>query len=305
MVNPNAQLQAAIGQFAARPGVTPDQEAQLRAAITQDANLLQHLNQDAANGQLRSFALPQAGAPANLAGTYDMASGIVTLPATSFQTTGTAPSADLVAALRVQDMSLRFAHTSYVDAANVAEPVTQDMVTNLQSTINGSPVLAAEIKRAVTPPGQGQAAPLQHFASLSGTVAGGTYNPAGHTMSLPPSSLAVPPANFGSADLTFVLGHEIQHGFNAPSAELAGSVAYAQVKQTAQDNNPVNDYTGPIGATKGGNKGVRGNMCLGNYNKGVRGNMCLKWIFPLALCSEAVEPKEVREKYARCYAGSK
>ena len=248
MANPNAQLQAAIGRLAAQPGITPDQEAQLRAAISQDANLLQHLNQDAANGQLKGFALPQAGAPANLAGTYDMASGIVTLPATSFQPTGAAPSADLVAALRVQDMSLRFAHTSYVDAANVTQPVTQDMVTNLQSTINGSPVLAAEVKRAVTPPGQGQAAPLQHFASLSGTVAGGTYNPTNHTMSLPPGNLAVPPANFGSADLTFVLGHEIQHGFNAHSAMLARNTAYAQAERIAKDSNPINDYTGPIGA---------------------------------------------------------
>ncbi|MFA0924639.1 XVIPCD domain-containing protein [Xanthomonas fragariae] len=248
MTNPNAQLQAAIAQFAAQPSITPDQEAQLRAAITQNASLLQHLNQDAANGQLKGFALPQAGAAANLAGTYDMASGVVTLPATSFQPAGTAASADLTATLRVQDMSLRFAHTNYVDAANVTQPVTQDMVTNLQSTINGSPVLAAEIKHAVTPPGHGQDAPLQHFASLSGTVAGGTYNPSNQTMSLPPSSLAVPPANFGSADLTFVLGHEIQHGFNAAGAKTAMTNAYNQAMQIAQDNNPVNDYTAPIGA---------------------------------------------------------
>lgn len=248
MAGPNAQLQAAIAQFAAQPCIMPDQEAQLRAAITQNANLLQHLNQDAANGQLKGFALPQAGTAPNLTGTYDMASGVVTLPATSFQPTGTAPSVDLTATLRVQDMSLRFAHTSYVDAANVTQPVTQDMVTNLQSTINSSPVLAAEIKRAVTPPGHGQAAPLQHFASLSGTVAGGTYNPTNQTMSLPPSSLAVPPASFGSADLTFVLGHEIQHGFNAAGAKTAMTNAYNQAKQIAQDNNPINDYTVPIGA---------------------------------------------------------
>ncbi|MGO4776063.1 hypothetical protein AB4084_11255, partial [Lysobacter sp. 2RAB21] len=248
MANPNAQLQAAIAQFAAQSGITPDQEAQLRAAITQNASLLQHLNQDAASGQLKGFSLSQVGAAANLVGTYDMASGVVTLPATSFQPTGTAASADLTAALRVQDMSVRFAHTSYVDAANATRPVTQDMVTNLQSTINGSPVLAAEIKRAVTPPGHGQAAPLQHFASLSGTVAGGTYNSTNHTMSLPPSSLAVPPASFGSADLTFVLGHEIQHGFNATDKKIATSNAYNQARQIARDNNPVNDYTAPIGS---------------------------------------------------------
>ncbi|WP_185750249.1 hypothetical protein [Stenotrophomonas sp. 278] len=247
MANPNAQLQAAIRQFAAQPGVTSGQEAQLRAAITRNPDLLQDLNQDAANGQLKGFALPHAGSSPNLAGTYDMASGVVTLPTTSLQTTGTVPSPDLTATLRLQSMSLRFAHSSYVDAANVTQPVTQDMVTNLQSTINGSPVLAAEIKRAVTPPGPDQVATLQHFASLSGTVAGGTYNPSNQTMSLPPGSLAVPPARFGSADLTFVLGHEIQHGFNAAGAKAAMVNAYGEAKRIAQDNNPINDYTVPIG----------------------------------------------------------
>jgi hypothetical protein len=218
MANPNAQLQGAIAQFTAQPSIIPDQAAQLRAAITQDAHLLRQLNHNAASGRLKGFTLSHAGAAPNLAGTYDLSSGVVTLPATSFRPTGTTPSADLVATLRLQDMGLRYAHSTYVDAANVTRPVTQDMVTNLQSTINGSPVLAAEIKRAVTPPGPGQSAPLQHFASLSGTVAGGTYNSTTRTMSLPPTSLAKPPASFGSGDLTFVLGHEIQHGFNATGA---------------------------------------------------------------------------------------
>lgn len=247
MANLNAQLQLAINQFAAQSGITPDHEAQLLAAISQDASLLRHLNQDAASGQLKGFALSQAGTAPNLVGAYDMSSGVVTLPATSFQPTGTAPSADLASALRVQDMSVRFAHTSYLDAANVIQPVTQDMVTNLQSTINGSPALAAEMKRAVTPPGPGQAAQLQHFASLSGTVAGGTYNPTNHTMSLPPSSLAKPSASFDSTDLTFVLGHEIQHGFNARDKQVAFNAFIQQATQIAKDNNPINDYTVPIG----------------------------------------------------------
>ncbi|HEX7801720.1 MAG TPA: hypothetical protein VF471_03050 [Pseudoxanthomonas sp.] len=246
MTNPNPQLQAVIAQFAAQPGVTPDQQAQLRASIIQDNHLLQLLNQDAANNHIKGFALSQAGATSNPTGMYDIASGMITLPATSFRPIGTAPSADLTATLRVQDMSVRFAHSTYQDSANVTRPVTQDMVTNLQSTINGSPVLSAEIKRAVTPPGHGQDAPLQRFASLSGTVAGGTYDSTTHTMSLPPTSLAKPSANFDSTDLTFVLGHEIQHGFNAASKKIATDYAYNQARQIAQDNSPVNDYTVPI-----------------------------------------------------------
>ena len=89
MAGPNPQLQAAITGFAAQPGVTPDQQAQLRAALTQDARLLQRLNQAAASDQLKGFALPQAGAAPDLAGTYDIASGVVTLPAGGFRPTGT------------------------------------------------------------------------------------------------------------------------------------------------------------------------------------------------------------------------
>lgn len=50
MANPNPQLQAALTQFAAQPGVTPDQAAQLAAAVTHDVRLLQRLNDDAAAG---------------------------------------------------------------------------------------------------------------------------------------------------------------------------------------------------------------------------------------------------------------
>ena len=46
MANPDLQLQAALPQFAAQPGVTPAQEAQLHAAVASDARLLGRLNQD-------------------------------------------------------------------------------------------------------------------------------------------------------------------------------------------------------------------------------------------------------------------
>ncbi|MDP9899973.1 hypothetical protein [Variovorax ginsengisoli] len=251
MANPNSQLQAALAQFAAQPGLTPAHEAQLRAAIASDARLQEHLSQAATDGHLKGFALSQAGVQPNLAGTYDKASGVVTLPSSSFAPTGTAASADLSATLRLQDLSLRFAQSDYDDCASkLRRPVTQGMVDNLQSTINGSPVLAQEIKKAVTPPEPGQEAPLQHFTPLSGTVAGGTYNGNTKTMSLPPSSLAVPPdqfAKFGSADMTFVLGHEVQHAFNHAASIEAYRSLDTETRQIAQSNRLAHDYTEPIG----------------------------------------------------------
>ncbi|WGT65067.1 hypothetical protein [Variovorax paradoxus] len=245
MANPNSQLQTALAQFAAQPGLTPAHEAQLRAAMASDARLQEHLNQAATDGDLKGFALSQAGAQPNLTGTYDKASGVVTLPSSSFAPTGTTASADLSATLRLQDMSLRFAHGDYDDSAGkLCRPVTQEMVNNLQSTINGSPVLAQEMKKAVMPPGPGQEAPLQHFAPLSGTVAGGTYSGDTKTMSLPPSSLS---GKFNSADMTFVLGHEVQHAFNHAAMAAASQSFNTETRQIAQSNSLAHDYTRPIG----------------------------------------------------------
>jgi hypothetical protein len=104
--------------------VSADQAAQLRASIVTNTSLLTRLNQDAHAGHLSGFALQPLGGAANLVGSYDLQTGVMTLPNSSFQAIGTAPSADLKATLKLQDMSLRLGHSSYVDAANISQPVT-------------------------------------------------------------------------------------------------------------------------------------------------------------------------------------
>lgn len=78
MTSANSQLQSILAQFAGRPDVTPDQEAQLRATIAADPGLAQKLNQEAASGHLKGFE-PGVGGSEPLTGSYDKASGIVTL----------------------------------------------------------------------------------------------------------------------------------------------------------------------------------------------------------------------------------
>ncbi|MCT8358717.1 hypothetical protein NLA05_21065 [Xanthomonas citri pv. anacardii] len=80
MANANTQLQSILAQFAGRPDVSPDQESQLRATIASDPDLTQRLNQEAASGHLKAF-VPGVGGSEPLTGSYDKASGIVTLPA--------------------------------------------------------------------------------------------------------------------------------------------------------------------------------------------------------------------------------
>ncbi|WP_434990791.1 XVIPCD domain-containing protein [Xanthomonas melonis] len=249
MANANTQLQSILVQFAGRSDVSPDQEAQLRATIASDPDLTQRLNRQAATGYLKAF-VPGVGGSEPLTGSYDKASGIVILPA--FEP-GSAPTTHLRGSLRLQEMGMRFANSSYMDANQQSRPVTQDMVTNLQATINSSPTLANEMKRAVTTAvdGKDPKSPmlLENFSPLSGTVAGGTFNPATKTMSIPPITVGKSKSQFdqlNANDLVFVLGHETQHAFNQVSMASSYRQFDAAVATIAKDNNPVNDYTLPV-----------------------------------------------------------
>ncbi|MEC3887494.1 hypothetical protein [Xanthomonas campestris] len=177
MASANTQLQAALAQFAGQPGLSADQVSQLRATLAANQDLIQRLNNEAANGHLPGFALGASGSEP-LTGSYEKSTGVITLPALD---PGSGRSTDLRAALRLQEMSVRFAHSTYLDANQQSQPVTQNMVTNLQATINGSPALAREMKTAVTTVDTSERQPhmlLENFAPLSGTVAGRTFNPA-------------------------------------------------------------------------------------------------------------------------------
>lgn len=126
------ELESALARFSGLPDATADQVTQLREALTSDAALLSQYNQLAAEGKLNGFGLPQHSEP-NFIGTYDKAAGIVILPAQVLQAPWTSSSSGLSAALRVQEMSARYAHDDWTDAAGVTQPVNQDMVDNLQS----------------------------------------------------------------------------------------------------------------------------------------------------------------------------
>lgn len=118
--------------------------------------------------------------------------------------------------------------------------VTADQVTNLRSSISTSPALATQVDAAIA------AGHLEHFALLpAGSNSGGTYDGDSKTINLTSASLTTPaaPAPYDSAELTFVLGHEIQHGFN----HAATTQAYAQFEtDLASAAGSNHDYTNAI-----------------------------------------------------------
>jgi len=255
MTSPNAQLQAILVEYSNQAGVSPEQAALLRATISGDSDLTQRFNEQAATGNLTGFSHGQSN-QGQLIGTYEKATGVVTLPGLA---SGPGLDQGLRGALRLQEMSIRFAHSTYTDSDGQNCIVSQDMVSNLQTTINGSPTLANEMKRAVTTVDNsnrqsrdsgGPHMLLEHFAPLSGTIAGGTFNPGSKTMSIPPKTLDQPAAAFhhskAAADLTFVLGHETQHAFNQVEVAAAYRDFDRSARRIAEDNNPTNDYTAPI-----------------------------------------------------------
>lgn len=104
--------------------------------------------------------------------------------------------------------------------------VTPAQVSTLRSVIIGSPKLSDQFNAAVA------AGHLQSIALLPvGTNAGGTYDGIEKTINLPARILssASGSGSYGSAELIFVLGHEIQDGFN----HTATSAAYTRFDEEA------------------------------------------------------------------------
>src|SRR3546814_453075 len=124
------------------------------------------------------------------------------------------------------------------------------MLDNLQSTLNGSPVLAEQAKAAV------KHGHLERFAILDPAMsAGATYDgwDSAKAMNLPAQVLQTgsagnPQGRYDARDLTFVMGHELQHGFNHHAKLKATRAFLDDIRQQAGAKGPVHDYTDELRA---------------------------------------------------------
>lgn len=118
--------------------------------------------------------------------------------------------------------------------------VTPDQVSNLQMVINASPTLIDQVNNAVA------AGHLQQFVPLMHANAGGEYDGQNKVMRLPLGMLTTPPTGqlpFDAGEPTFVLGHELQHGFNHAATTQAYQTFFNEVRQKAQELAGPRDYT--------------------------------------------------------------
>ena len=244
-------LETALRRFAQRPDVEPIQAAQLRNALSSNDALRADYQALAAQGRVRDFVSAPAGADLPN-GRYDRSTAQVTVPADQLQGGDGSVSAALTGTLRIQQMLASYAHTHWTDSAHREMPVSQDMVDNLQAALNGSPALTEQLRQALVAPAPMQPAPVRGFESLPGTInAGGTYNPDTGTLALPPAALHRPPAAFqqdagARTDLTFVMGHEVQHGLNAAAKHAERTRFIDAITQIARSGGPAYDYTAPL-----------------------------------------------------------
>jgi len=129
-----------------------------------------------------------------------------------------------------------------VDAFGHQPGVTAQQLQNLQNTLNGSPALTQEVNDAVS---QGH---LQRIVPLNNPHAGGEYSPQDKEMRLPLTMLDSPAHGaYKPGEATFVLGHELQHGFNAAEKAQANTKFGQELTAVAQSPEHQHDYTAPIG----------------------------------------------------------
>lgn len=120
--------------------------------------------------------------------------------------------------------------------------VTPNQLKNLTDTINASPALVDEVNRAV------DAGHLQRIVALNNPHAGGEYNASAHDMRLPLTSLSTPAGDkYDASEATFVLGHELQHGFNAAGIAKVNTQFTHALQAVAQSKTTPHDYTKPVG----------------------------------------------------------
>ncbi|WP_232757228.1 XVIPCD domain-containing protein [Xanthomonas sp. SHU 199] len=129
-----------------------------------------------------------------------------------------------------------------ISAFSTQPGVTREQADNLRAIVNASPALVDQFNTAV------ERQYLKQIVPLTNPNAGGEYEPQTQSMRIPLARLtALPGGRLPAAgELTFVLGHELQHGFNAADTARAREAFHDAVKHIARHQSEPRDYTEPL-----------------------------------------------------------
>lgn len=140
--------------------------------------------------------------------------------------------------------------------------LSADQRANFESALQNSPALVTQINTAVA------SGDLTGFTLLpAGTNAGGQYDPVGRTVQLPESILTTPQGgSFDPGELTFVMGHEVQHAINGPVAAAALTTFANDTNAIAASGQAVHDYTAPVAAMLAVNRTDEATAHIAGFN---------------------------------------
>ncbi len=143
--------------------------------------------------------------------------------------------------------------------------LSADQSTNFNDALRNSPALVEQINAAVA------SGDLRGFSLLPpGTNAGGEYDPTARTMQLPESIMTTPTTPAGAAfdpgELTFVMGHEVQHAINRPTTETALDTFAGEVNRIGESEQAVHDYTQPLSTMLAANRNDEATANIAGYN---------------------------------------
>lgn len=157
-------------------------------------------------------------------------------------------------------MPLSTAAQAQVDTFNAS--LTPDQRTNFANALSHSPALVDQINAAVA------SGDLNGFSLLpAGTHAGGQYNPTSRTMEIPGSIISTPASGrYNAGELTFVMGHEIQHAINRPVQAAATATLAAEGNRIGQSASEHHDYTGVLATRLAANRADEASAHIAGYN---------------------------------------
>lgn len=141
--------------------------------------------------------------------------------------------------------------------------VTQDQINNLQAVITASPALIDQINSAVA---QGH---LRQIMPLTNPNAGGEYAAQSKEMRLPLAALTTPSPGskpFDAGEVAFVLGHELEHGFNHAATQQAYRDFHRDADLKAKETGTPRDYSTVAGTLIAANRDDEAGAEIAGWN---------------------------------------
>ncbi len=149
-----------------------------------------------------------------------------------------------------------------VTAFGARPDVNADQLTNFRAAVNASPSIIQQLNSAVA---SGQLTEIRPLPL--GTNVGGQFVPGASAMEVPLQIMTTPSGGrFNPAELTYVLGHEVQHAINQPGLVASRTAFVDEMKRISAAGNAVNDYTAPTAAVLAANRRDEATAQVGGWN---------------------------------------